>query len=265
MKHARIQFVGLLLLTVSPVWAVSFSDLPEREIRYVNKKTGELHARARLLVKRVEKDDRDRYVIVQTGQGNYDTYKDVHWVKASKIIYDGLAVKPLESITTVYDPDKTMRVEYRKLYDYENKEIVFKKLSPERKVLEREVFPIDGPTCDDVTLVHFLRGYAEHKGEKDYEQFFLLTNEPKLYKVRIKELPAETLDLESGRVRALKFQLMTELGPLSELAAKLIPPTFVWYTDTEPYDWLQYEGLETTLRSANIVVSVMDSELNTGE
>jgi len=120
-------------------------------------------------------------------------------------------------------------------------------------ILDEEIFEIKGPVCDDITMFCFLKSYAANRDKEKFKNFYLLTNEPKLYKVDIKNRGTEDLKLPIGTVKAIKLQLMADLGPVTEIAAKIVPPTYFWYKNQYPYDWLQYEGKESGLKSANVV------------
>ena len=78
------------------------------------------------------------------------------------------------------------------------------------------------------------------------------------YRINIKVLGVEELDLPTGKIKAIKLRLIPDLGLLTGLSGAFIPPTFIWYTEAYPYMWLQYEGLETGLGSSHIKTYVME-------
>ena len=148
--------------------------------------------------------------------------------------------------------DGAVVVQFLKEYDRDTRKIVFEKTGPQGELLQRAVYPLEGPTCDDVTLMVFLKSVVGDFGDKDRQVFYLLTDEPRRYRVIVRFLGEEPLSLPGGTVLTAKYQLIGDLGPLSDLAAKLIPPTFVWYSPAPPFDWWQYEGMECGPKSAYI-------------
>lgn len=50
------------------------------------------------------------------------------------------------------------------------------------------------------------------------------------------------------------------MGLFTGLVGVFIPPTFVWYSEEPPHNWLQYEGLETGLGSAHVVDSISSAD-----
>ncbi len=222
------------------------------EIIYINKKDSQPYAQATLSIKKNLQLEKTYYQLIQKGKGNYDQFKDVQWTMTSHMMGDHSSLLILESTTHIYDNDHAQLAQFKKGYDYQKSEITFQMLNNRGNVLQEKIFPIKGPTCDDVTLVHFLRAFVADRNKEQYKKFYLLTNEPKLYQVIIKNRGKEILNLPIGRINAMKIQLMADLGPLTEIVAQFVPPTFVWYSDQYPYDWLQYEGLESGFGSANI-------------
>ena len=76
----------------------------------------------------------------------------------------------------------------------------------------------------------------------------------------IKPIGKEILDLPSRKVEAIKLRLIPNLGLLTGVIGSLIPPTFVWYIDQAPYEWLQYQGLETGIGSTHIKTYLFNSK-----
>ena len=227
------------------------------EILYKTKNDSKPHATATCSIRKNSQPEKTYYQLIQNGKGNYDQFKDVQWTMTSHMMEDYSSLLILESTTHIYDKFQVQLAQFKKVYNYQKKEITFQKLNGRGNVLKEKIFPIKGPTCDDVTLVHFLRAFVANQHKERYQKFYLLTNEPKLYQVIIKNRGKEILNLPIGRINAMKIQLMADLGPLTEIVAQFVPPTFVWYTDHYPYDWLQYEGLESGFGSANIQAYVL--------
>jgi len=227
------------------------------EIYSETKNNSKPHATATCSIRKNSQPEKTLYQLIQNGKGNYDQFKDVQWTMTSSLMEDHSSLWVLESTTHVYDHDQTQLAQFKKVYDYQKSAITFQKLNHRGEVLQEEIFPIKGPTCDDITLVHFLRTYVANQNNEQYQRFYLLTNEPKLYQVMIKNRGKEVLNLPMGRINAMKIQLMADLGPLTEIVAQFVPPTFVWYTEHYPYHWLQYEGLESGFGSANIKTTLV--------
>ena len=77
---------------------------------------------------------------------------------------------------------------YEKIYDYEKNIITWRRYDRHNDVVREDVFPLKGKTTDDVTLKTFLKTFIHNRNKKDFEFFYLITNEPKRYKTNIKYL-----------------------------------------------------------------------------
>ena len=125
-------------------------------------------------------------------------------------------------------------------------------------ITDEKTFPLKGLTADSATLTYVLKTYIARRNEKKYRDFYLLADKEKLYRVTIKEIGTEALDLPLGKTECVKLRLIPNLGILTGVIGSLIPPTFVWYIDEPPYEWLQYQGLETGIGSTHIRAHLED-------
>ncbi len=86
-------------------------------------------------------------------------------------------------------------------------------------------------------------------------QVHLLTDEPKLYKVRFKRVGKQTLTTAGGPVECYKLRMEVELGLLS-LFRFLVPDTYFWFAADPPHMWVRYEGLENGRGTPQVVRSM---------
>jgi hypothetical protein len=108
-------------------------------------------------------------------------------------------------------------------------------------------------------LTSFLKTFVAHLNQYGYQTFYLLSSEPEIYKTTVKVIGPEVLDLPIGKINTIKLRLIPDLGQFEGLGP-MIPPTFVWYAQQEPHDWLKYEGLETGILSAHIITYISKKE-----
>ncbi|MCM8756675.1 MAG: DUF3108 domain-containing protein, partial [Candidatus Omnitrophica bacterium] len=200
------------------------------------------------------------YKITQAGKGDYDKYENITWtVEAEMEEKDGFLL-PNYSIHTLVDNSGKIIVKYEKNYDYNKEKISYTATDANGKVLKNNTFPMKGKTVDDFTMVSFLRKFIPHLNEEGYKTYYLLTSEPKLYKIDIKVIGEETLELPAGKIETIKIRIIPDLGLLTGVAKAMVPPTYLWFTKKEPYMWVQYEGLECGLGSTHIVNYVTQSQ-----
>ena len=258
-----IKYLFLIsILIATPAMATQYSPLfmPSEQmmdvVSSVNRRD-DWYADNKITIKRLSEQP-DHFRITVLGEGSYGSYQNVHWEKKA-ILKEDDYVKTLNSQMMIYDHAGQEVAVYRNAYDYV-KNVATVVHTEKGKLVREETFSFKGFVCDDVSLVHFLKSYVAHADEKELPDFYLLSNEPKMYRVKVKKVKEETLNLASGKTEAIKLQLMADLGPLTELAATIIPATYVWYETKPPYRWLQYEGLDAGRHSENIVAQVTHRE-----
>ena len=258
-KNMKKSFLIIcLLFTASQINAEEISKAfmakqESGEVIYVNKVDFLQRSKSIFSSERILEDSRVIYKYAAHGKGDYDEYKDITFdIEAGMEEKNGL-LYPLYSINSVKNKDGKLIVKYEKNFDYTKQKIYYTISNSEGKIVKNFTFPIKGLTVDGPTMIHFLKPFVAHRSESAYRTFYLISEKGQLYRINIKDMGIETLELPAGKVKAVKLRLIPELGLLTGIAKSLIPPTFVWYSEQEPYNWLQYEGLETGVGSAHII------------
>ena len=224
-------------------------------LTYVNQRSRDFHAEAELRLHRTATGETPRYILQVKGEGRFDRFHDVVFEKTAVLEERDDGVWPVETEVVVRDRRRQVMAVFRKDFDQQTGQIRFSESDGEGLVVNQQDYQVDGPVCDDVTLVCFLKARL-HKGDPPLRSFALVTNEPKLYRVNIRKRGEEVLEFPMGQRTASKYQLLGDLGPLTALAAKFVPPTYVWYDSTYPHDWLQYQGMEVGPQSAYVRIFV---------
>jgi len=214
------------------------------EITYVDKKSGEFRSKLNVSLKKIP----GGYKISSFGKGDYDKYQDVTWETTAEMEDRKGLLYPLYSITIIKD----VNIKQEKRFDYEKRKIFYSVSGGEGNIIKEAAFPIKGLTAESATMTYVLKTFIAHRSDRAYRDIYLLSDRAKLYRVTIKPMGKEILDLPSGKVEAIKLRLIPNLGLLTGIIGSLIPPTYVWYIDQHPYKWLQYQGLETGIGSTHI-------------
>ena len=223
-------------------------------IVYINKETSSQRSKSAFSTERTIEDNRIIYKYTARGEGDYDEYKNVVFDIEVKMEEKNGFLYPIYSFNSIKNKDGSLLARYEKNFDYTKQKIYYTVSNAKGTVIENIVFPMKGLTVDGPTMIHFLKTFVAHLGEKSYKTFYLISEKGQLYKINIKNVGVEILELPAGKIKAIKLRLIPELGLLTGIAKSLIPPTFVWYSEKEPYEWLQYEGLETGVGSTHIIV-----------
>ncbi|MDP8229880.1 MAG: hypothetical protein P9L93_02125 [Candidatus Gorgyraea atricola] len=256
-KSINNLLIACLLTAQSTVYAeeISSSFMPEtetKEITYVDKKSGEFRSKLNVSLKKISKDGRIIYQLSSTGKGNHDKYQDVVWESTAEMEDREGLLYPLYSITTIKEAMDGIDIKHEKRFDYDKRKIFYSISDSKGNIIKKAAFPIKGLTTESSTMTYVLKVFIANRNDKTYRDIYLLSDRAKLYRVTIKPMGKEILDLPSGKIEALKLRLVPNLGILTGVIGSLIPPTYVWYIDQPPYKWLQYQGLETGIGSTHI-------------
>lgn len=223
-------------------------------IIYIDKKTSALRSKSLFSTERILQDNRVTYKYAAHGEGDYDEYKNATFdMDAEMEERDGF-LEPIYSFNYIKNKDGGLIVKQEKRFDYAMQKIYYTISDAKGVIIKKVIFPMKGKTVDGPTMIHFLKTFAAHRGENSYKTFYLISDKAQLYKINIKDMGIETLELSAG-IKAIKLRLIPDLGLLTGVAKSLIPPTFVWYTEQAPYEWLQYEGLETGVGSTHVIIT----------
>lgn len=233
-------------------------EYENRKGSYVYKETSQRRSNFSSFIKRFSRDEKVFYKYTEHGEGNYDKYLNVTWDIDAEMEEKEDILYLLYSNRIIRDKDGKIIVKYEKYFDYDERKIHCISSDGKGKISKKKTFPLKGHTTDNNTLSYFLKTFVAHRDDKKYRSFYLISSEPRLYRITNKVIGSEVLELPTGKIKAIKLRLIPNFGVLTGLTGALIPPTYVWYTEKHPYVWLQYEGLEAGLGTSHIVVYVSD-------
>ena len=229
------------------------------KVVFIDKKTQEKRSE---LTYRFERTESQVFELYRSGRGKCDKYQNITWDTTAQLQEKEGFLYLLNSSCTAKDSQGTTIMRYDKEFDYDKKRITWRQRDAAGNIRKEARFPIKGRTTDDVTLMYFLKTYVANRAAPGYQTYYFLSNEPKLYKVNIKVIGTETINLPVGIKKAIKLKLTGDMGIIDDILDKYVPHTYVWYEDVPPYDWLQYEGLETSMQSANVIAYVTERSRN---
>jgi len=223
---------------------------------YVYKENSEPRSSFSSSIEKVFRDAKIFYKFYQKGNGDYDKYKTITWESAIEMEEKNKFLQVIYSRRTIKDKDGNIIIKHEKRFDYDKQKIYYTASDRNGAIIKKEIFPIKGLTVDNEGLISFMTTFAAHPNDKRYKSFYLISNEPRLYRINVKTMKPEVLELNAGKINAIKLRLIPDMGLLTSISNALIPPTFIWYTAQSPYTWLKYEGLETGLGSAHILAYI---------
>jgi hypothetical protein len=149
-----------------------------------------------------------------------------------KIVYSDKDDKPISTVEKVYNAEKKQVVV---LVDG-----------------KAQTFKLHNDLLDRGMMGTVLSFYPFDKKEIKYH---LLTHEPTLYSVTMKNHGKEMIKYKGMDVEVYKVQMIPDLGLLNIVGA-FVPPTYFYYTAKAPHVLAKYEGLDGGLGAAYIVMEI---------
>jgi len=196
--------------------------------------------------------DRPIHLLTEKGEGRKNGYNGkVSWTTTLEYEITDDTLRPIEMKTIVFDEDGyLLEVELQK-FDHMNNTVLFESKNIPAKKTIRKKMEFKGDIVNRLTLVVYTRHFLK-KGKREVT-VTMLTNDPKLFKIRIKVIGTEELKVNGYKQNAFKIILDPQLG-LMNVAKAFLPKMYIW-NDTGPYfDWLKYEGPESSTESSVVVI-----------
>jgi len=131
-------------------------------------------------------------------------------------------------------------------FDHEKNTVLFESKNLVSKRSIRKEMGFRGDIVNRLTLVVYTKEFLRN-GKKE-AVVTMLTSDPRIFKLKIKVIGTEKVQVCDKKQAAYKILLDPKLGIWS-VAKLFLPKMYIW-NDTGPYyDWLKYVGPESTVRS----------------
>lgn len=240
--------IGLALtgLSQAEVFDMKYMRSGKEGLRASDKASGEDLWQSEISVSKIKHEGKNFLYIREEGAGIYGKDKKYKtWV--SEAYYSMKNGQPVPYQTSLVYKDREGEVlsMVSKVYDPKSEKVVVT-IDGSEKELD---FKAD--LIDKEILGTALQNYPFD--EKRDVKFHLLTNEPTMYKITVKYIGLDTVELGGEKVECHKLQMIPDLGLLNMLGA-FVPKTYFWYRTSAPYEYVKYEGLESGLGTPYIVL-----------
>ena len=109
-------------------------------------------------------------------------------------------------------------------------------------------------------IVYFLRLFVDDLMSGEVVRFDFVSGEPGCYPLKAELVREDSLVIGGEEVSAAVIALRPDLGAMSLVVDRFVPPTLLWYAKSGSHPWLKYEGLESGRGSAQIITTVEEIE-----
>lgn len=196
------------------------------------------------------------YLLVEKGDGYYSGFKGkVSWVATLDFQSNENIVRPLKMRKEVFDATRQRVALETQEFDYADNtvEIIYEDLVLEKKRQAR--FKFSGDIANQLILGLYVQKFLEQGKQQTMVE--IVSGEPRIYKVRLRQVKKENIDISGRSYAAYKLCLDPELGLLS-VAKIFLPKAYVWHSSLPKFEWLKYKGLEASLDSPQVEIRTLD-------
>ena len=257
LKDRKARLISFLIMVIMGSLGYGFempvpSDYAEGSYHCLEKDSGTERWRVDWRMGKVHKDSKIILEMKEHGYGVYGNREEkVSWSMETFLEYgDSLQTirsrkeirnmqgEPIEIVSKKFDV-------LQGVVEFERKDLISGKVYSDSFKPGSTVI---GP--DNIALA--LQGTDIDDG---YEtDFYLCTDEPKLYEVTAKYLQKEKIIAAGKEVECYKVEIIFHIG----LWKIFVPKMYFWYTADESHRWIRYEGLESGRGTPQVVMEVLD-------
>jgi hypothetical protein len=193
----------------------------------------------------------------EKGSGRYSGFaQEVRW-DIETTWASGEAFRPLRTERTVTDMTGKPLLRETKSFNFEQGTVDIERndLSTGQKSRRSLKIPDDTLSVDGIAAA--LRSLPFERSRP--VDLHLLSNEPKLYEVRLEVRGRERVRTPAGPLECYKVEIVPSLGVL-KLFGFMVPNAYFWFTVDAPHYWVRYEGPENGRGTPQVVMELASFE-----
>ncbi len=241
--------LAVLLLLGSPGLAgvkVTRIDEGKKALTSTEKSSGKFLWKNTVNYSKIKDASGQAFVYVEEkGAGTYGKdHKELTWRTQAWIKNENNVLTPDQLVQTFFDQSGKKVSSLQKDYDAKSSQVICSMGD------QTKTFKFYPDTLDKEMLAIVLADFPLDQAQAEYH---LITHEPAIYKITMKNLGTENLQVGNASVACYKLQMIPDLGALNILGA-FVPKTYFWYTTAVPHEFVRYEGLESGLGTPYIVM-----------
>lgn len=247
----KVLFVILLVVLVSgaslaELFDINFLALGTAKLKVRDKASGQPLWSSTLKIQKMTAQGQNYVYLEENGGGVYgkDKIQQV-WKTQTYLKPVGKKLIPCQVVSVFKDQNGQTVTSVQKDYNQTDKKIYCQVNG------KSSAFNFKPDVVDKESLGNALQNFPF--GQKKTAELSLLTPEPTLYHITIKDWGIEDVKVGDKTVRCNKLEMIVDLGALSIFGA-FVPKTYFWFEKDAPYSFVKYEGLESGLGTPYIVM-----------
>lgn len=194
---------------------------------------------------------KDLYKLTEEGRGIYSGFDEpVSWKAEAVFISNESGITPVTADRAVFSPDGALLAKETQEFDLKKGKARYSYRSGSKRSITK-AFDFSGDITNRLLLgLYIQKMLANGLREKTT---WLLSSEPRIYRVRISIIDEETISLGGHDYKVFKICLDPQLG-LLDIIKVFVPKAYVWHSSSNKFEWIKYKGLEESLQSPMVEI-----------
>lgn len=203
----------------------------------------------------------DIYNITERMSGFYTGFEGrISWVATTDFERTKDEVRPLNMDQRIFDADGKPIAISKQEYDYAAKTVTCIYEDLVEKTVSRKQF-----TFSKNIINRLLQGVCGQKfieAGQTVKDIQVISPEPAIYNIRLEMVGEEEIEAKGRARKAYKLCFDPMLGIFNFIKV-FLPKSFVWHSAEPIFEWLRYEGLESSVNSPRVEIISLDENTTT--
>jgi len=203
----------------------------------------------------------DIYNITEKMNGTYTGFEGIiSWVATTDFERTKDEVRPLNMDQRIFDDSGKLIAVSRQDYNYTDRVVVCTYEDLVKNTTSKKEFVFTKNIIN--RLLQGVCGQKFIEAGQTSKEIQVISPEPALYNIRIAMVGREEIDVNGRKRQAYKLCFDPMLGMLSFVKV-FLPKSYVWHSAEPIFEWLKYEGLESSVKSPRVEIISLDENTTT--
>lgn len=196
------------------------------------------------------------YLLSEKGDGSFSGFRDkISWLAQLNFESNKDTVRPLRMERLVSDKNGKLLARESQEFDFRQGKVGYKYINALTGQQTKKEIDFKGDIANRLMLGLYIQKFLENGRRRG--TVYILSSEPRLYRVTIRIVGKEEVDVGGSKRQAYKLCLEPELGLLNVLKI-VLPKAYVWHSSEPPFEWLRYRGLENDITSPRVEIKALN-------
>jgi len=207
-------------------------------------------------ITRSESGRKDVYTLTEKGKGYYSGFKDkVSWTAVLEFESNDRRVRPLRMEKRTFSEEGGPIALEIQEFDFTDERVTCIHEDLSGGTRREKAFRIKGDIANRLILGLYVQKFLENAIRR--REIYMLSSEPRLYRIDIKVVGEEELDINGRERAAYKLCLDPDLG-LFNMLKVVLPKAYAWHSAVPKFEWLKYVGLEGSVSSPKVEIRTLE-------